>query len=144
MYEESRGGVVLCKKDDSLMCLMLQTKDGEWILPRGKTEAKETDSETAIREIQEETGIKEPLKIVKKIGETTFRYKSKFVWKQKHVVYYLIITNYTETLTPEERYKNVKFLDINEAPETAHYLKDRQIIKRAKREFLGMSIKNKS
>ena len=48
------GGVVLNEKDEVLMIL----KNNIWDLPKGKKDMIESDSETAVREVNEETNVK--------------------------------------------------------------------------------------
>ncbi|MAQ47652.1 MAG: hypothetical protein CMD27_02085 [Flavobacteriales bacterium] len=50
----SAGGVVLNEKDEVLMIL----KNNIWDLPKGKKDMLESDSEAAVREVNEETNVK--------------------------------------------------------------------------------------
>ena len=62
------GGVVFRKKDNSVEYLLVRAKNhpSQWVLPKGHIEAGEYMRETAVREVQEETGvwakIRKPLK----------------------------------------------------------------------------------
>jgi 8-oxo-dGTP pyrophosphatase MutT (NUDIX family) len=51
---EAAGGYVLNEKKE----LLVMFRRGSWDLPKGKIDAGETQSEAAVREVQEETGIK--------------------------------------------------------------------------------------
>lgn len=57
--ERSRGAVVFRKRKGELEILLIQHKNGgHWAFPKGHVEKGETDRETALREIREETGLK--------------------------------------------------------------------------------------
>ena len=54
----SAGGVVLREHTNGLQVLLIhRERYDDWSLPKGKGEADELLPETAIREIQEETGV---------------------------------------------------------------------------------------
>ena len=55
--EKSCGAVVFCSKDGNLSFLLVRQKNGFWSFPKGHMEAGETEQETALREIKEETGL---------------------------------------------------------------------------------------
>jgi len=62
--EKSAGGVVV--NNEKKVCLVSRTK-GYWMLPKGGLEGGETFRDAAIREVMEETGLKD-LKLIKKLG----------------------------------------------------------------------------
>jgi len=53
------GGVVFRRRDNTVEYLLVRAKDhpGQWVLPKGHIEAGEHMRETAVREVQEETGV---------------------------------------------------------------------------------------
>ena len=53
MEEISAGGVVINKGKVAL----LKKFRGDWVLPKGRIEAGETQEEAALREVKEEVGI---------------------------------------------------------------------------------------
>ncbi|MBR6598855.1 MAG: NUDIX domain-containing protein, partial [Oscillospiraceae bacterium] len=58
LYEKSCGGVVYRKSHGNLEILLIKhINSGHWSFPKGHIEANETEQETALREIKEETGI---------------------------------------------------------------------------------------
>jgi 8-oxo-dGTP pyrophosphatase MutT (NUDIX family) len=61
MKELSAGGVVYRKLEGELEVQLIQDRFGKITLPKGKMEPGETIEQTALREIEEETGIIEPL-----------------------------------------------------------------------------------
>lgn len=61
--ERSCGAVVYRKKKGELEILLICHKNGgHWAFPKGHVEKGETDEETALREIREETGLQVKLK----------------------------------------------------------------------------------
>lgn len=55
--ETSAGGVVYRRSNDDLLFLLIRDPYQNWGLPKGHLERGETAEQTAIREVQEETGI---------------------------------------------------------------------------------------
>lgn len=72
-FIEAAGGIVKRKKK-----FLFIKRNGFWDIPKGKLEKKESIEEGAIREIEEECGITEPI-IENRIGITyhTYRYEGK-------------------------------------------------------------------
>ena len=57
-YEKSCGAIVFRKFHGNIELLLIKhANGGHWSFPKGHVEAGETEVETAIREIREETGI---------------------------------------------------------------------------------------
>jgi 8-oxo-dGTP pyrophosphatase MutT (NUDIX family) len=92
------GGLVYNKKGEVLFIF----RNGKWDLPKGGIEKNEDIEHTAIREVEEETGVKE-LKIVKKLQKTyhVFRRNGKFKLKVTH--WYEMTSTYDGTLIPQEK-----------------------------------------
>lgn len=57
LYERSCGAVVYCQKDNDTKYLLICEHSGFWGFPKGHMEAGESEHETALREIKEETGL---------------------------------------------------------------------------------------
>ena len=68
---KASGGVVTNSKDQALLIF----RRNVWDLPKGKIEAGEKKKKAAIREVMEETGIKD-VKLLKRIGVTYHTYKT--------------------------------------------------------------------
>lgn len=56
-YEKSCGAVVYSKNDGKIKYLLVCERSGFWVFPKGHMEEGETEHETALREIKEETGL---------------------------------------------------------------------------------------
>ena len=58
VQEHSAGGVVIKKINNDLHVLLgIHSGYKRWVLPKGLIEERETSQETAIREVEEETGV---------------------------------------------------------------------------------------
>ena len=55
--EKSCGAVVYKKENGALQYLIIESKEGIFGFPKGHMEGNETEKETAVREIWEETGL---------------------------------------------------------------------------------------
>jgi bis(5'-nucleosidyl)-tetraphosphatase len=56
-FEKSVGAVVFRKSDGVNMFLLLHYRSGHWDFPKGHMEDQETEHETLVREVSEETGL---------------------------------------------------------------------------------------
>ncbi|WP_068774347.1 NUDIX hydrolase [Paenibacillus sp. FJAT-26967] len=89
MKEISGGGVVFRKKDGRTEVQLIQDRFGKMTIPKGKMEPGETIEETALREINEETGITG--RIVEPLDRITYDYEHKeYGTVHKEVHYYLV------------------------------------------------------
>lgn len=125
----SAGGVVFLKNS----VLMLQKLNGDWVLPKGKVETYEQYSDTAIREVREEAGIKAT--IVQPLGETTYKYKN--YWSNNHVIekrviWFLMKATTTQSKPQrEEGFIAAKFIHINNVQQLAKYDDERDMLIKA-------------
>ncbi len=56
--ERSCGAIVFREIEGETRVLLVQHKPGHWSFPKGHKEQGESDHETAIREVYEETGVR--------------------------------------------------------------------------------------
>ncbi|MEP7254735.1 MAG: NUDIX domain-containing protein [Ferruginibacter sp.] len=111
---EAAGGIVQNDKKELLFILRL----GKWDLPKGKVEKGEKLEECAMREVTEETGVKE-LSLKKKIGETYHVYDQfgKHFLKISHW-FYMTCSSSQELIPQTEEHitaiKWIKTMDIKE------------------------------
>jgi ADP-ribose pyrophosphatase YjhB (NUDIX family) len=76
-------------------------RNNKWDLPKGKAEKNETIEDTAIREVEEETGVKE-LKIIKPLETTYHIFKRNGRYKIKITYWFEMKTSYNGKLKAEE------------------------------------------
>jgi len=87
-------------------------RNGKWDLPKGKTEKKEKIEQTAIREVEEETGIS-GLEITKPLQTTYHIFKRNGKHQIKITYWFEMKTSYSGKLMPEtvEGITKVEWLD---------------------------------
>ncbi|MCM5664396.1 NUDIX hydrolase [Galbibacter mesophilus] len=90
------GGLVKNKKDEILFIF----RNGKWDLPKGKVDKGETLEEAAIREVEEETGVKK-LKIDSFLNKTYHIFKRNGTYKLKETHWYLMSSKYKGELVPQ-------------------------------------------
>ncbi|SKB66992.1 ADP-ribose pyrophosphatase YjhB, NUDIX family [Salegentibacter holothuriorum] len=92
------GGMVLNDEDEILFIY----RKKRWDLPKGKTEKNETIEASAIREVEEETGV-EGLKVTKFLQKTYHIFKRKGRYRLKVTHWYEMRTSYNGELRPETK-----------------------------------------
>jgi 8-oxo-dGTP pyrophosphatase MutT (NUDIX family) len=90
------GGLVY---NDNKEILLIYRKN-KWDLPKGKIEVHEPTNECAIREVQEETGIKE-LQIIEKLASTYHEYTLNDKPILKRTEWFLMKSNYKDMFEPQ-------------------------------------------
>lgn len=97
--EHAAGGLVVRKGKTDPLVLMILDRYGNWTLPKGAIEEGETPGQAALREIEEETGVKGD--IVCPINTVRYQYEDSRGLVQKSVDFFLIQAK-TESVTPRE------------------------------------------
>ena len=122
----SAGGVVLREHTDGLQVLLIhRERYDDWSLPKGKGEADELLPETAVREIQEETGVAARLGL----RLPSLRYK---VGKQPKAVHYWRSAVLSQRpRRPDHEVSAVKWFPIDAALEKATHPDERAVIEAA-------------
>ncbi len=90
------GGMVYNDKKEILFIY----RNKRWDLPKGKVEDGETMEESAVREVMEETGVKD-LEIVRFLRKTYHIFKRKDKYRLKVTHWYEMYSPYTGELIPE-------------------------------------------
>ncbi len=103
------GGKVYNDKNEVLFIY----RNDKWDLPKGKAERKETIEETAIREVEEETGV-EGLKITKPLQTTYHIFKRNGKHKIKVTHWFEMKTTFNGALSPQENEGITKVEWLNE------------------------------
>lgn len=138
--EKSAGAIIYRIKDNIPYYLLLHYPSGHWEFAKGHIEAGENAEQAAIREIEEETGIKD-LKIISGFKEYIkyfFRKsyglkgeaKKKAPWVFKLVVFYLATTK-TENVKISEEHKGFLWLPYEQASKRLTYKNAKIILKKA-------------
>ena len=91
------GGKVYNEKNEVLFI----KRNGKWDLPKGKAEKKENIETTAIREVEEETGVQN-LEITKFLYHTYHTFKRNGEYRLKITYWFEMKTDSDQILTPQE------------------------------------------
>lgn len=122
--EFSSGGVVFKKTDKGPKVLFLLDPYDKWGFPKGHIEGEEEKEEAALREVEEEVGIKAgDLRIVKYLGDIDywFKFKGETIYK---IVYFYLIEARSGVKTKAQRkegIKDIKWIDLHKAVEFSDY-----------------------
>lgn len=125
--EKSCGAVLFCEKNGCREYLILQSVNGHISLCKGHVEGNETEHETAIREIREETALS--VEFVENFREViTYSPKPDCM---KDVVFFLArVTGGTLSCQPEE-VADAWFLPYENALARITHLSDRETLEKA-------------
>ena len=95
-YINAGGGLVKNDKNE----LLFIERNQKWDLPKGRAEKGENIETTSLREVEEETGVKN-LSIDKFLQETYHIYKNRGKYNLKVTYWYLMKTDYSGELKPQ-------------------------------------------
>lgn len=112
-YEKSCGGVVISREKGDVRYLIIESREGIFGFPKGHAEGNETEMETAIREIFEETGLKPDF-------IEGFRAEQEYPLPRKKgvikkVVYFLAEYENQEIIPQEKELKSARLLKYDDA-----------------------------
>ena len=124
--EKSCGALVYRYEGDRLMLLLLRHRHGgHWSFPKGHVEGEETETETALREIREETGLSVSLR-------EGFRHTVEYYPKQgvrKQVVYFLgEAPADAKIVRQEEEISELHWVEWSQAVEAVTFKNDRNLL----------------
>ncbi len=124
--EKSCGCIII----ENNRVLLVKHNKGHWGFPKGHVEESETEIETALREVKEETNIDAEILDNK-------RYTVKYITdkgKNKEVVYF-IAKPITKDLNPqEEEVSDVKWFELEDAIKTITYNNSKELLKKVLKE----------
>lgn len=128
-YEKSCGAIVYRKFHGNTEILLIRhIKSGYWSFPKGHVEGNETEAETAVREIKEETNIDVLI-------DTGFRETVSFSPRRdtsKTVVYFVAKALNTDTKPQEEEISEIRWVEIGQAISHLTYDNDKLVVSKAK------------
>ncbi|MBR4224750.1 MAG: NUDIX domain-containing protein [Oscillospiraceae bacterium] len=128
-YEKSCGAVVYRRHHGNLEILLIKhIHSGHWSFPKGHTEEGESEIDTAMREIKEETGI--DVLIDPTFRETVTYFPKKDT--QKVVVYFLAKARSYDVVPAEGEIAEARWVDLYYANDLLIYGNDRTIVAKAK------------
>ncbi len=140
--EFTAGGMVYRRTSiDHVDILMIQDRLGRWTIPKGHVEEGESNEQTAIREVGEETGL-HSLSIKEKLDKIHFFYRKegKLIYMTTHV-FLIEALGDTNAVIPEnsEGIVDAKWFSMEEALRLIEY-KDTERLFKLGLQKLGVSI----
>lgn len=136
-FEFSAGGVVFKKPegDNPLLILVAQhSYHHGWVFPKGLIGDKdhlkgEKKEDTAIREVEEETGVK--AKILKELEKVTYWYKFEGETIKKTVYYFVMESIGGDISKHDMEMENVEFIPPEEVLKRLTYRSDKKVFEEA-------------
>ena len=138
----SCGGVVIFRGKILLLYKNYMNKSDGWVLPKGTVEEGEEYTETALREVLEESGAKAT--IMKYIGKSEYRFTIPDDVVEKEVHWYLMMADsYYSKPQREEYFVDSGFYKYHEAYHLLKFSNEKQILERAYAEYQELKRQNK-
>lgn len=127
------GGVVLERRDNHVRVVLIhRPKYDDWSLPKGKAEPGESITETALREVKEETGL--DCRIIRELAQVRYSYRTgKDNLRPKTVHYFLMEPVGGRLEAPGQEADAARWFDVDEASRRLTYERDRKLIQKAVR-----------
>lgn len=140
--EERSAGVLLFRDDEIKKYLLLHYPAGHWDYPKGHIEENETEKDAAVRELREETGVKEEeFELIDGFKETIdYFYKKRGELSHKQVIYLLGKTD-KEKVKISREHQGHTWLPYDEAIDKLTFKNARDVLKEAKK-FIEKQGKN--
>lgn len=128
LYEKSCGAVVYRHTADGIKVLLVKNHNGRcWSFPKGHVEKDETEEETALREIKEETGL--DVEIEKDFRETSI-YRP-YGRTKKKVVFFLAKALESTVNMQQSEIDYYIWVPIDEAMKMCHHDNDTKVLNKA-------------
>ena len=129
--EKSCGAVIYKYENSKLYILLLKHNQGHWSFSKGHVENEETEKETALREIKEETNLDVCI-------DNNFRYITTYSPKEntiKDVVYFVATPLNDDIKIQEKEISEISWYSAIEALDKITYDNDKQVLKKNYRIF---------
>ncbi len=129
LYEKSCGAIIIYHEKNKYKTLLVKNHNGRnFSFPKGHVEKGETEQQTAIREIKEETGL--DVEIVQSFREVSDY--CPFGKIKKRVVFFMAQAFSDQVHIQKEEISSFMWVDLFEAQSKCTYENDLRVIKRAK------------
>ena len=139
-FEKSCGALVVRREEDNYYILMIRHKaGGNRSFPKGHVEEGETEYETALREVMEETSSR--IAIVSDFRATVNYRPSPGVMKE--VVYFLAFTTSADIKAREGEIAEVEWVPLDKAEECLVHENDKTVFRAAMERMERMTVEIK-
>lgn len=132
---EKSCGIVLFHSDEFLIIqhsVKPNVTEGHWDFPKGHVEKNETEFETAVRELKEETGISDFLLIDNFKHRISYSFHKNNELIEKEVIFFLAESSTKEVQLSSE-HQNYGWLDFNSAHDRLTYSNAKEVLVQVKR-----------
>lgn len=139
----SSGGVIFRRKKDTVEIALIAVKGGTvWCLPKGIIDKGELPEKTALREVEEETGLKG--RIIEKLGEVTYWYylKEENAKCRKTVHFFLMVYEGGDILNHDWEVDDAAWFSIDEALDKVSYKSEKEMIEKARKKLEEIKMKD--
>lgn len=129
LYEKSCGAIVIYKSGDRCKILLVRNHNGRnYSFPKGHVELGETEEETAVREVKEETGL--DIRIIPSFREVADY--CPFGKIRKRVVFFMAQTMSDKVHIQEEEIDSFIWVNLEDAHHRCTYDNDLRVIRKAR------------
>jgi len=128
--EKSCGAIIYLNRASEPLYLLLHYEAGHWDFVKGNVEVNETEKETVVRELREETGIIDAHFVETFREQIEYYYRRQGNTVHKEVVFYLMESN-TETVAISFEHIGSIWLNYNQAIEKLTFKNARALLKKA-------------
>jgi 8-oxo-dGTP pyrophosphatase MutT (NUDIX family) len=132
-YQELRrkvpaaGGVVYRYAASTWQIVLVGSNAGEWRIPKGICESGEALDETAMREVNEETGL--TVSMGSLLGQTSWTYEYKVEFLEKETTFYLMSYTGGAFDRRDNEFAQVTLMPIKDALHALQYESERAILR---------------
>jgi len=130
MIKEKSAGVIVYNNGEFLI---LQYTAGHWDFPKGHIEKGETERETALRELKEETGITDAFFVKGFHDEIKYFFRRGKELVHKEVIFYLVETKTKEVEIRTKEHQGYEWLPFKEAVQRVTFQNAKDILVKAKK-----------
>lgn len=118
------GGIVLRNSEDGVteIALVHRPTYDDWAFPKGKLHPGETEEEAALREVEEETGLR--CRLGRELGTTSYHDSR----GRPKTVRYWEMTPIGGSLQPANEVDDARWVRLAEAPAVLSYARDRELV----------------
>ncbi|MBR3161802.1 MAG: NUDIX domain-containing protein [Bacilli bacterium] len=138
--EKSCGAIIYEFENEEIYILLLKHNQGHWSFPKGHMEKNETEYETAVREVKEETNLEVEI-------NEKYRYISSYNPEpnvSKEVIFFLGKAKTNDIKAQETEISDIKWYKYPEILSIITHEKDKKILKRAINDISSLSSCKKS
>lgn len=130
LQEKSCGAVIFKKDDEQTKFLLLNYAAGHWDFVKGNVEANETERQTVVRELQEETSITEAEFVDDFREAISYFYRRQGQTIHKEVVFFLMEA-YTNKVKLSFEHVGFTWLDYQHTVEKLSFKNSKDVLQKA-------------